>query len=100
MQNPVKKLREELGLSKREFALATGIGYEELWKSESGYARSLHSQLAQFLRGNGYAGDPEKDYVRWRQELGKAIRSGANDEQSSVAGDTEGVSMTKEARSV
>jgi|AntAceMinimDraft_16_1070373.scaffolds.fasta_scaffold04027_6 transcriptional regulator with XRE-family HTH domain len=81
MKNPITEVREELGLSRRQFALAAGVGYAELWRSEAGYARSLHPEVIQFLKQKGYAGDPESEYACWREELGNIIRSGVNNEQ-------------------
>ena len=100
MRNPITKVREELGLSRHQFALAAGIGYAELWRSESGYARSLHPELIQLLKQEGYASDPGRDYVSWRKELGKAIRSGANNKRLGTGEDPSVVSMAKNAEGV
>jgi len=95
MQNPITKAREELGLSRRQFALAAGIGYAELFRSESGYARSLHPELIHLLKQMGYAGHPGNEYARWREELGKVIRSGANEKRLGTGEGPGVVPMTK-----
>lgn len=84
MKNPVAKTREQLGLSRRHFALVARIGYAELWRGESGYARSLHPQLIQFLKRSGYAGDPEKDYEQWREEVGNGIQASVSGAEIAV----------------
>ena len=80
MENPVAKFREETGLDRRDFAVAAGVSYGELWNAEAGYSRKLHSQLVRLLAEHGYPGNPEEDYKKWREEIGHAIWLGRSDE--------------------
>lgn len=73
MENPVAKFREETGLDRRDFAVAAGISYGELWNAEAGYTRKLHAQLVKLLAEHGYPGNPEEDYKQWREEVGQVI---------------------------
>ena len=76
MKNPVEEVRERLGLNRSQFAMAAGVSYGEVWKSETGYNVRLHTQLARFLEESGYSTDPAADYEQWRREVGTAVRSG------------------------
>jgi len=77
--NPIKHFREQRGLSRREMALAAGIGYGELWRAEQGYSLKLHPQLVKFLRECGYPGDPLHDYTAWREKEGLSVRGRIKD---------------------
>ena len=74
MKNPIAKARDKLGLSRHQLALVSGVGYAEVWRSEAGYARSLHPELASFLKREGIVKDPQKMYKEWLNERGDEIR--------------------------
>jgi len=73
MENPITKVRKALGFSKTELALAAGVDYAAVTRNEAGYARSLHKQLAQFLKEEGYEGNPQAEYAEWLDERRKAV---------------------------
>lgn len=78
MKNPVSATREAMSLTRREFALAANLPYEEVWRCEAGYRQDLHSQLSQYLKEVGYEGNPAADYRQWRDEVGAGIRAMSN----------------------
>jgi len=92
MKSPITKAREKLGLSRHQLALVSGVGYAEVWRSEAGYARSLHPELASFLKGEGIIADPQKAYKEWLNKRGDEIRLVANLKQT-------GTDTTREWRS-
>jgi len=77
MQNPITEAREELGLSRHQFGLIAGVGYAEVWRSEAGYARSLHPRLVRFLKQEGIRDDPQEAYEEWLDERGEEVRVSA-----------------------
>ena len=79
MENPVKQVRENLGLDRGQFAMAADVSYGEVWKSETGYNVRLHVHLARFLEESGYPGNPASDYEEWRREVGMPFRRNATE---------------------
>lgn len=70
LKNPVVRIREELGLSRKELAHATGIRYDGLYLVEAGLIARPHRRLLEFLEGLGY--DPKdvtREYLLYRQAL-------------------------------
>jgi hypothetical protein len=73
-ENPVMQTRMALGLGRRDFALAAGVDYQTLFRTEAGYLKRLPSGIAGFLADKGRCADPGGDYLRWREALGEQTR--------------------------
>lgn len=67
VSNPVQAVREDLKLTRLEFAIACGISYAEIFKAENGYTQSLNANLASFLKNSNLSDDPDTDYQAWRE---------------------------------
>jgi len=75
MQNPFERIREKLGLSRREFAIALGVSYHVLYSHLTGLPARIQSGLARGLAAMGL--NPEQidaEYQEWRKEQAKRIR--------------------------
>jgi len=69
MDNPIKKLRNELGLSRAQFAILTGVCFHTVQLHETGNTASLQPKLSAGLEVIGV--DTEtlaEDYLQWRAE--------------------------------
>lgn len=70
MQNPIRRLREELQLSQPEFAALLDVSPATLWLAEHG-ARRNPVQVFEALKRLGY--DVQAEYEAWRaQQQAKA----------------------------
>ena len=56
--SPLAQMREQLGLSRRELAVAAGISWHVLYQCETGYRQSIPRRVLQALDRMGI--DPEQ----------------------------------------
>jgi hypothetical protein len=54
LKSPVEVIREELGLTRRDFALMCGMGYQGVYLVEKGYRMGISDGVAVFLEQLGY----------------------------------------------
>lgn len=73
MKNPITKTRQEIGLSRRDLAIASGVPYAEVWKAEAGYCSNLNRRLADYLERTGFMREPQKRYTEWRSEEAETL---------------------------
>ena len=69
MENPIKRLRKESGLSARAFAVSHGVNLYSLRAAEAGNASHLPKSLRLVLEASGL--DTEKldaEYTMWLEE--------------------------------
>jgi len=71
--NPVKQLREKLGLTQREFALRLGISVGALGHLERGEVLRLSDRTAQAL-GQLTGEEPETWRMRWKRYRERLLR--------------------------
>jgi transcriptional regulator with XRE-family HTH domain len=70
-KNPVLTIRENVGLTRREFSQRAGLTYQTVMTLEKGYNNSLRPETAQRIAKVTKC-DPEKlqeDFKQWRQVL-------------------------------
>lgn len=73
--NPLREIRERLGLTRLEFAQAAGIGYNQLYAAEKSMPRKPNARVLEFLASLGY--DPEEvaeRYTAYRNALGEELK--------------------------
>lgn len=69
MDNPITELRLALGLSRRDFALALGVGYNALNQLERGHPRRIPTGILSALEAAGHdAAQLDARYRAWREE--------------------------------
>lgn len=70
MHNPIRNIREEMGLTRLEMSLRHGIGYSSIVHCELGYSDKLGKGIRRFLQTKNYDIDAiERDYSLWRKSL-------------------------------
>lgn len=68
--NPIVVRRERVGLSRAQFARATGCSYRELEKAELGFCQHLPRQVRSALAACGLDAEAvEREYREWRRSL-------------------------------
>lgn len=74
--NPLREVREEIGLSQRDMALLLGVSSPTYCQAEKGYYRDV-SHFEEKLKEMGIL-SPEDDlagsYERWREEMVEDLR--------------------------
>ncbi len=65
MPNPLRQLREEMGLSQASFAALLGVSVASLWLAEHG-ARANPVRVFEALKRLGY--DVQAEYEAWRAQ--------------------------------
>lgn len=77
MENPVSRIRRELGLGRRQFCLAAGIRRDALYLLESGQVNRPQQRVLAFLQRVGY--DPVEvveEYRAYRLHLASQALAG------------------------
>ena len=73
-QNPLRRIREEHGLSRAEFARRLGLDYQTLARVEQGYVQDLPpAVVAALARAGVDAGQLAAEYRCWRQSLHRPL---------------------------
>lgn len=76
MKNPVTAVREEMGLSRQQFALALGVSYSVLAAHEVGLPARMAPQVRRGLDRLGLDGERlAQDYAAWREQAGEIARA-------------------------
>ncbi len=71
MENPLKAIRAEKGISRAEMSRRSGVPYPTLCTVETGLNRSMNQKtLTAIAEFSGKSGSEiEKNYKEWRQRL-------------------------------
>lgn len=74
-ENPIKKLREDLAISRRDMARLLDMEYPNLASVEYGHFRALPARLRAPLEEMGFSYDElNQAYIAWRQADTAATR--------------------------
>lgn len=75
--NPVKRVRKAMGMTVKEFAIATGVSYSVIYTTEAGLISQLHEPLREGMRSIGIdVAALAAEYVDWREFQRDAILRG------------------------
>jgi transcriptional regulator with XRE-family HTH domain len=71
-ENPVKRVRDELGLSRHDIAVMAGCGIVYVYQLERGSLTRVPESICKVLAGLGVdAVALGREYAAWRAELGE-----------------------------
>jgi len=74
-QNPITALRRQLGMSRADLALVTGLSYQTLRNAEQGYTQHIN-HICDAFADAGFDGDIlARDYVDWRTDRTRTLRA-------------------------
>jgi len=75
MENPIKRIREEKGLSRDEFAILCNVSYSVIASLESSRAVKVNKEVLEVLGGWGYDSEKiQEEYKEYRQELRQNLK--------------------------
>jgi len=69
MDNPVRKFREERGLSRSDVCRQSGISYTTLGNIEQGLVLDITLETREKLLAFGYPDTIDMDYLKWKEEM-------------------------------
>ena len=72
--NPLVKVREDLGKSRKELALMIGTTYHRIYEIESGYTASIPQVITDFFKAHCKSvnvDDLQEQYKTWKEEQRK-----------------------------
>jgi transcriptional regulator with XRE-family HTH domain len=85
-KSPIQQVRESLGLSRREGALAAGVSYHALYEIETGLVSSISEPIRRLLEQAGIdVDDLEERQWLWLENQGAGIRTRI-EENRTIAG--------------
>lgn len=77
MDNPITRIRRELGLSRREFCVAAGIRRDALYLVETAQVNRPQQRILAFLQRAGYhPEDLVREYRAYRERLASQALAG------------------------